>query len=168
MTSHSFTIEFIEKMIRKKSFGILSTVSPKGWSQSTGVLFGVSEPTEEFILYIFTDKSYKKTLNIMNNNHVSFLIPFPHFYLRFVPSSTIQFQSQAKILPLSNQKAMNSFKKKRILKSMTNVTEEDYNKDELVFIELKPYKKYNCYGVGYSLLQLSRNPENASYQIIIP
>lgn len=167
MKTESISKTYIERMIRKKSFGIISTVSPNGWSQSTGVLFGVSEPLDDFKVYIFTGKSYKKTQNIMNNPHVSFLIPFPHYYFKFAPSSTIQFQSIAKILPLSDQTALHSFTKKRILKSITDLTEEDIEKDDLVFIELTPHKKYNCYGIGFSLLQLAKNPENASYSVEI-
>ena len=154
-------------MIRKKSFGIISTVSPNGWSQSSGVLYGVSEPLDELKVYIFTGKNYKKTQNKMNNPHVSFLIPFPHYYFRFAPSSTIQFQSIAKILPLSDETALHSFTKKKILKSITDLTEEDIKKDDMVFIELKPYKRYSCYGIGFSLLQLAKNPENASYGVEI-
>ena len=168
MKDKSFSVEYIEKKIRKKSFGILSTVSPKGWSQSSGVMYGSSTSSEPLKLYIITDKKYKKTQNIINNSHVSFVITFPRYYIRFAPASTIQFQATAKILPMTDKTALEIFKKKRILRDLTDFTDDDYIKDEFVFIELSPVKRYNCYGVGYSILELARNTEEATYQVEIP
>ena len=118
MKQKNFTSEFIEKMIRKKSFGILSTVSPNNWSQSTGVVYGVTDKSEKLKLYIITSKNYKKTQNISKNPHVSFVITFPHYYIRFAPASTVQFQALAKILPMTDKGAIHSFYKKRILRNL--------------------------------------------------
>ena len=76
MNSKKFNIKFIEKKIRQKSFGILSTVSEKGFAQSTGVLYGISAESIDFHLYIITGKNYKKTKNIIHNPNVSFVITY--------------------------------------------------------------------------------------------
>lgn len=165
MAKKTFSIEFIEKKIRQKSFGIIGTVSEKGWVQSSGVLYGVSEPSDEFALYILTGKDYKKTKNITKNSHVSFVIPFPHYYFRFTPSSTIQFQAQATIVPVTDKMALHSFSKKKILKMMIDWTDDDPNKDQYIFIKLTPVKRFICYGVGYSIFYLARNSESATYQV---
>ena len=89
MVGHSFS--YIEKQIRKKTFGILGTVSPKGWAHNSGILYGVSAPKSPFAIYVMIDKSFKRVRNIKNNPQVSLLIPYPHYYLRMIPSSTIQF-----------------------------------------------------------------------------
>ena len=167
MTKKKFSQIFIEKKIRQKSFGVLSTVSPKGWAQSTGVLYGVSDPSVELKLYILTGRDYKKTQNILSNPQVSFVITYPHYYFRFAPASTIQFQAKAKILPVTNQFALQSFKKKRVLRMTIDWTDDDDEKDQYVFLELKPIKRYNCYGVGYSFIELARNAEDASYKVEI-
>lgn len=165
MVKKNFSIEFIEKKIRQKSFGIISTVSEKGWSQSSGVLYGVSDLSDDLALYILTGKDYKKTKNIANNPHTSFVIPFPHYYFRFAPASTIQFQAETTLVPVTDEKASQSFTKKRILKMMIDWTDDDSEKDQYVFIKLKPVKRFNCYGVGYSIFYLARNTESASYQV---
>lgn len=167
MNKKKFSLTFIEKKIREKSFGVLSTVSPKGWAQSTGVLYGVSDPSVDLKLYILTGRDYKKTQNILLNSHVSFIITYPHYYFRFAPASTIQFQAEAKILPVTNEFALQSFKKKKALRMTIDWTDDDEEKDHLVFFELQPLRRYNCYGVGYSIMELARNAENASYQVAI-
>lgn len=168
MSNKKFTKNFVEKKIRAKSFGVLSTVSPLGRAQSSGVLYGVSDITEKCKLFILTGLDYKKTHNIMKNPHVSFTITFPHYYFRFAPASTIQFQALAKILSIDDQKAINSFKTKRILRDMLGWldTKEDLKDHErMVFIELTPMGKYNCYGVGYSIIELAKKAHNATYQV---
>ena len=51
MSKTTNTFEYVEKKIRKKTFGILSTVSPKNRAHSTGILYGVSSPEVPFCLY---------------------------------------------------------------------------------------------------------------------
>jgi general stress protein 26 len=79
------TFDFIEKQIRKKSFGINSTVTPKGHAHSTGIMYGVSLPEKKFALYSTSSETYKKVRNIKKNPHISFVVPFPHYYLRMIP-----------------------------------------------------------------------------------
>ena len=96
MVGRSFS--YIEKQIRKKTFGVLGTVSPKWWAHTSGILYGVSSPESSFEIYVMIDKSFKKVRNIKNNPQVSFLIPYPHYYLRMIPSSTVQFQGIAEFI----------------------------------------------------------------------
>ena len=170
MTDSSFSKAFIEDKIRRKTFGVLSTVSPKGKAQSSGVLYGVSEKNSELKLYILTSIEYKKVQNIMKNPYVSFTITFPHYYFRMAPSSTIQFQAKARLLSANDPKAINSFEQKRVLRMMLkrdNFQDHQKEQEDLVFLELTPLKRYNCYGVGYSFLQLIKDVEDGFYQIEI-
>lgn len=156
------------RKIHNQSFGILSTISKKGWSQSSGILFGSTLKDEKIKLYILTDKNYAKTKNIEKNNHISFVIPFPHYWLRFVPSFTIYFQGLAKILSVDDQDALNSYKRKRILKMELKELQDVKNKEKYIFLEINPQKKIFSYGVGFSLWETIRNPHKLGYSILIP
>ncbi|MHA1717374.1 MAG: pyridoxamine 5'-phosphate oxidase family protein, partial [Promethearchaeota archaeon] len=73
----------VVERLRKKTFGILTTISKDGHPHSTGILYGVSPPGSKFSIYVLTRKSYRKVKNIESNPKVSFVIPFPHYILRF-------------------------------------------------------------------------------------
>ena len=154
----------IERLIRRKTFGILSTVSTKGFSQSTGVLYGVSQ-SDEFCLYIYTYGSYRKTQNIKNNPKVSFVIPFPHHFFRFVPANTIAFQATAEIIPIDNLDANHAFRTHRVLKMMIDDSEPDSG---TLFLKLRPGKRLHVYGLGNSILELRKSHETGNYDVEIP
>jgi len=166
MSERQFAFDFVEKQIRKKTFGILSTVSTKGRAQSTGIIYGVSPPDSKFSIYILTHRSYRKTKNITRNPHVSLVIPFPHHYLRFVPSSCISFQGRAEIVPFNDPEAQESFMKKRILRMNLNTGRQ--MKREAVFIKIKPSRKVCCYGIGIGVMKLRKHMESGSYSVVIP
>ncbi|MFW9989233.1 MAG: pyridoxamine 5'-phosphate oxidase family protein [Candidatus Odinarchaeota archaeon] len=162
--------EFIEKEIRKKTFGIISTIDKNGHSHSTGVVYGVAPISSEFALYVLTDKNYKKVKNIENNNSVSFVIPFPHYFLRFVPASCVQFQGTAKIVLFSDKEAQESFRRgSKILRMNLQQVRNMPNKDEgAIFIKVIPNKKLFCYGVGIGIMKLRKDVESGSYFVKIP
>jgi nitroimidazol reductase NimA-like FMN-containing flavoprotein (pyridoxamine 5'-phosphate oxidase superfamily) len=166
MSQNQLTFEFVERQIRKKTFGILSTVSAGGRAQSTGVLYGVSPPDAKLSIYILTNKIYRKTRNIRRNSSVSLVIPYPHYYLRFVPSSCISFQGKAKIVPFNNPEAQESFRKKRMLSS--NLKTGGQMKSQAVFIKIKPDRRISCYGIGIGVMKLRKHSESGSYPVTIP
>ena len=128
----SLPFNLVEKSIRSKDFGILSTIAPDGYPHSTGILYAVSQENEVFNLYLLTIKSYKKARNIINNPLVSFVIPFPHHILRFVPASCVQFQGKAEIISFDDKTARMSFSKNKVLR-MTLKQAESYG-EESIFI----------------------------------
>lgn len=164
------TFEFIEKQIRKKTFGIISTIDQKGHSHSTGIVYGVTPSKSKFALYILTDRKYKKVRNIEKNNSVSFVIPFPHHILRFVPASCVQFQGKAEILPYSDKEAQDSFTAgpKIIKMNLKQVSKRKDKEQGVVFIKIIPDGKLYCYGLGFSLNELHKNIETGSYVVTIP
>jgi len=161
--------KFIEKEIRKKTFGILSTIDPNGKSHSTGIIYGVAPSNSVFVLYILTGKNYKKVKNIETNNSISFVIPFPHHILRFVPASCVQFQGTAQIVPFNDIEAQESFKSgPKILKTNLKQVSKMSNKEEgVVFIRIIPNEKLFCYGLGIRLIKLRKNIESGSYFVRI-
>ena len=161
---------FVEQEIRKKTFGILSTIDQNGNSHSTGIIYSVSAPKSKFSLYLLTQNNYKKVRNIKNNNSVSFVIPFPHHMLRFVPSSCVQFQGTAEILSFTNTDAQNTFQNgSKILKmNIEQLNTISPDEQKAVFIKITPNNKLFCYGLGYSLMKLRKNIELGSYSVIVP
>jgi nitroimidazol reductase NimA-like FMN-containing flavoprotein (pyridoxamine 5'-phosphate oxidase superfamily) len=164
------SFEFIEAEVRKKTFGILSTIDQDGRSHSTGIIYAISPPGSKFSLYILTDRTYKKVKNIQQNSSVSFVIPFPHHLLRFVPSSCVQFQGRAEILPYEDSEAQEAFKigKKMLAMNLKQAIKEDPGGEYTVFIKIIPNQKIFCYGLGISLMQLQKDVEIGSYSVTIP
>ncbi|MFX0093690.1 MAG: pyridoxamine 5'-phosphate oxidase family protein, partial [Candidatus Hodarchaeota archaeon] len=150
-----------------KTFGILSTVSSKNKAHATGILYGVAPSDARFSIYLLTMQSYRKVANVKSNPAVSFVIPFPH-YLRFIPSSCVQFQGTAEIIQYDDLEAQKVFNQKRILKMMLDQVNHLNMKEEAVFIKIKPRGKIFCYGIGISLIRLMRHIEAGSYSVLIP
>ena len=158
---------FIENEIRSKTFGVLNTMDERGFPHTSGVLYGVSNSSSKFAIYIVTSKKYRKTKNIQKNPNVSFIIPFPHHFLRFVPSSTITLTGNAEITPIDNEEVLEIFKKKRILRLVSaHLTEEE--KKELIILKIKPNPKIVCYGIGISMWKLRQGHTEGGYSVRIP
>jgi hypothetical protein len=129
-------------------------------------MYGVSPPFAKLSIYILTNKVYQKTRNIRRNSSVSLVIPYPHYYLRFAPSSCISFQGRAKIVPFNNPEAQESFSKKRMLRS--NLKTGGQMKSQAVFIKIKPDRKISCYGIGIGVMKLRKHSDSGSYSVTIP
>ncbi len=142
MTIYSRTFDLIEKYIRKKTFGILNTVSPRGRAHSTGILYGVSPLESKFSLYLITLKEYVKVRNIMNNPYISFVISFLQQYLRFVPSSCVYFQGTAKIVSFDHPEPQKVFNQKRILRMMLEESDQPNMKKKQSSLRSNPIRKF--------------------------
>jgi len=156
---------FIEAQLRKKTFGVLSTISPGGSSQTTGIIYALSPPGAAFRLYLITVRSYLKARNIARNPQVSFLVPYPHTLLPFVPASCISFSATAEIAPLDDPEGRAAFATNRILRM--NLAETDSFEDG-VFLRIRPKRSMHCYGIGIGLMTIARNPAEAGYSVEIP
>ncbi len=84
------TFEFVEAEVRKKTFGVLTTVDRKGRPHSTGILYGVAPPTSPFALYFLTLEEYVKVRNVKLNSSASYPLRVRPFAarLRWFPSAT--------------------------------------------------------------------------------
>ena len=156
-----------KKRVRNKIFGILTTINQDGTPHTTGILYGVSQLSTKFSLYFFTSKKYKKVRNIKRNPNVSFLIPFPHYYLHFLPSRTVTFNGKAEFISIVNIDVRDIFSKKRVLRLVIKVIETQ-DTESLTFVRLIPNPKVLCFGVGYSVLKLRKDHSQGGYSVIIP
>ncbi|MFX0052631.1 MAG: pyridoxamine 5'-phosphate oxidase family protein [Candidatus Hermodarchaeota archaeon] len=167
MNENQFDFSFVEKQIRKKTFGVLTTLNKDGTPHTTGILYGVSPPSSKFALYSLTSKNYKKVRNIKANPRVSFLIPFPHYYIRFAPSSTVTFQGKANFLSVEDPIIQDIFSKKRVLRLILKEIEGG-ERENITFIKVKPYPKVLCYGLGYNVFKLRKGHTKGGYSVRIP
>ncbi|MFX0122995.1 MAG: pyridoxamine 5'-phosphate oxidase family protein [Candidatus Hodarchaeota archaeon] len=167
MNERDFIFSFVEKQIRTKTFGVLTTLNKDGTPHTTGILYGVSPPSSKFALYCLTSNEYKKVRNIKHNPNISFLVPFPHFYIRFAPASTVTFQGKADLIPVNDKEIQKVFTKKRILRLIIDEIQQE-EQESLTFIRIKPKSKVLCYGLGYNVFKLRKGHTHGGYSVIIP
>ncbi len=157
--------EIVEGEMRKRNFGVLSTVSTDVRPHSVGVLYGISSRRAPLALYVVTDQRSKKVRNIQGNPKVSFSIPLHRRLLSFLPPNSIQFQGAAKILPISDETAKETFSHSFVLRKTLSLEE---TQREGVFLRILPDPVIHTYGVGISLLGLLRNIEGGTSRVEIP
>ena len=167
MPKKKFDFSFIENKIREKTFGILNTINPNNSPQSSGILYAVSKPQDEFCIYLKTLKRFRKTKNIQENPNVTFVIPFPHHYLRFIPAGTVTIRGQAELVPIESEEVLEVFSEKKVLKMIVKDLDPEVKK-ETTFIRIKPKPKILCYGVGFNVIELGRSHTSVSYSVRIP
>jgi general stress protein 26 len=158
------SFEVVEEEVRKKTFGVLTTIDCRERPHSTGVLYGISPPESEFSIYVMTGAGYAKVRNVKHNPHVSLVVTFPHYYLRFVPASYVMFRGKAEVVPPDDIFGRWAFNQKRILRMSQSVDAAS----EPVFIRLDPEPTVFCYGVGIGVIQLRRHIESGAYKVVIP
>ncbi len=163
-----FTFTYIEKLLRTKNFGVLTTITPEGKPHSVGVVYAVSPPGEPFCIYLITRPVLKKARNISNNPNVSFVVPFPHYVFRIVPPACIQFQGKANLIPIDNPIAFKVFQASIVLRRSFR---HSLNLGESTFIRIVPDNKIFSFGIGANIWQFllrSRNKNLGNYHVIVP
>jgi hypothetical protein len=157
---------YIEKKVRKKIFGVISTIDSKNRPHSTGIVFAIPPPEYPFAIYMFTCKKTAKVRNILRNPATSFVVTFPHYYLRFAPTFYAMFRGTSDILPIEDGVFQLAFSQKIVTRK---ALKEDFLeiRDNCV-IRLVPEPTVFCFGLGINPLKLIRNPGVANYKVIIP
>lgn len=160
------------KELRRRSFGILGTVSRDGRPHATGVAYVASAIGKPLAMYVVTDTGTKKVRNITHNPNVSFVIPIPRTLMTMVPMSCIQFQGKARILAAGDTGAVESLKSTRIGRMMlgtaTEANKEDTGGKPVCFIVITPDSVIHTYGIGMSLLQMRRSMGQARGKVEVP
>ncbi len=157
--------EIIYKYLRKKDFGIITTLNENGNPHTTGVLYGISDIENDLKFYIISGKKYHKIKNIQRNPNISFVIPFPHYIMRFVPSSMIQIDGLAKLIDYDKIKHEQFFLRTRALK--TNINFVDNDPDNAIIIEITPNNKIRGHGLGIGMMDLRKNHARGLFYSLI-
>lgn len=161
-----FSFDFIEKEVRKKTFGVLTAIDSKGRPHSTGILYGVSPPESKFALYILTMDGYAKVRHIRRNPNVSLVVTFPHYYIRFAPASYVMFRGTAELVPFIDSDAQWAFSQKRVLRMNQGIDPEIL--ERALFIKMNPEPTVFCYGVGIGIMKLRSELGAGDYKVTIP
>ena len=158
------TFDFVEAEVRKKTFGVLTTVDGRGRPHSTGILYGVAPPTSPFALYFLTLEHYEKVRNVRANPQVSLVVPFPHRILSFIPAPCATFRGQAEVTLFDDRDARWAFAQRRILRDNVAWLADV----EPVFIKLTPEPVVQCHGLGIGLRELRKEHTAGGYKAHIP
>ncbi|MFW9788941.1 MAG: pyridoxamine 5'-phosphate oxidase family protein [Candidatus Thorarchaeota archaeon] len=162
-----FTFEFVEKQVRKKTFGVLTTIDKKGRPHSTGLIYAVGHPEKPFALYSIVGANYAKARNIRRNPNVSLVVTFPHYWIRFAPASYVMFRGTAEILPGDDSDGYWAMSQTRIGR-MNLQTDADEIGIEYAYVKVTPEPTVFCYGLGFGLMELRGDHTSAGYKVTIP
>jgi hypothetical protein len=159
----------VEKIVRQRSFGTLSTVSRDGSPHSTGVVYAVAPPGDGMTLYVTTRRSTVKVQNILRHREVAFVIPVPRRLLFKFPPSAIQFVGSAEILDAEDDDALAAFRSswfhRRILAAEERIVNEHA---QMCFIAIRAGGTLFTYGIGMSPLHILRRPREAIGRVRLP
>jgi hypothetical protein len=159
------TFDQIEAAVRKKTFGVFTSIDRKGRPHSTGVLYGVSPPASPFALFVLTRERYVKVRNVRMNPETTLVVTFPHRILSFVPASCVTFRGRTDVVPFADTDGRWALDQRRILRD--NVASVSQVEDP-VFLKLTPEPKVWCYGLGIGLLEMSKDHVGLDYRVNIP
>jgi general stress protein 26 len=157
------SFEYVEASVRKKTFGVLTTVDQAGRPHSTGILYGVSPPTSPFALYFLTLEKYIKVRNVRANPQATLVVPFPHRILSFIPAPCVTFRGLAEVVPSDDLDARWGFDQGRILRD--NVAR--LADAEPVSLKLTPEPTVLCHGLGIGLMRLRREHTAGGYRAYV-
>jgi nitroimidazol reductase NimA-like FMN-containing flavoprotein (pyridoxamine 5'-phosphate oxidase superfamily) len=170
VSSVRVTFEQVDRELRRRSFGVLGTVSKGGKSHSVGVVYGVSPTGEPLALYVMADSDSKKARNIAGNPNVSFTVPLFRRVLTFAPPNCIQFQGTAEIVPFEDEGARRAFSGSILMKRMMSYVEKHFEgkPSKLCYIRIEPDPVIFTYGLGLSLMELAKHIGEAHSKVKIP
>lgn len=159
----------VEKALRKRTFGVLSTLTERGAPHATGVVYAVSAPGELLALYVTTRTATRKVRNLRARHDAAFVVPVPHRFLPAFPPRAIQFPGTATVLAADDEGANRAFEStwflRRILATERRIVIEG---GDLCFIRIRPEGKLFTYGMGMSVLGNLRRPRGAIGRVTIP
>ena len=159
----------IERALRRRTFGTLSTLTEQGRPHATAVVYAVSPAGEPLHLYVTTRTTTRKVRNIRTHPDVAFVIPVPRRFAPGFPPRSIQFQGTASVVSGSDEGAIRAFASswflRRILITERRIVAQG---GELCFVRVHPDPTLFTYGIGVSLLENVRQPREAIRRVVIP
>jgi hypothetical protein len=139
--------------MEKRSFAMLSTVSPAGIPHAAAVLYEIVGSA----MYVNTSRNSRKALNVAANGRVGVCIPIRRFPVG--PPSSVQFQARAAVLDLDDPAITAAFAAGE-LSSLTKHGELDLPDDCFLLIALP--RRLATYGLGMSIRTLVKDPLGAA------
>jgi hypothetical protein len=169
MSAGHRSFDTIERALRRRKFGTLSTLTEQTRPHATGVVYAVSGVSEPLVLYVTTRTTTRKARNVAVYPDVAFVVPVPRHFPRGFPPRCIQFQGTATVLPDTDEGAIRAFRSswflRRILTTEQRIVAQG---GQLCFIRIRPDPTVFTYGIGVSLWDNLRRPKEAIGRAAIP
>ncbi len=149
--------EQVWREIERRSFAVLSYVSPSGRARSSGIVY----VAVDHVLYVRVAAESWKARHIRRNPHVALNVTIPKRVplLPFVqiPDATIAFGGEARVWRMDEVEAE---LRDHVLARMIDHPSDE----ETCLIEIRPTGHFATYGVGVSLWAM-RNPRTARARV---
>jgi hypothetical protein len=139
----------IHKSLARRSFCVLATTSPSGWSHASGVLYQYVDGS----LYVHTMRSSRKARNIAENGRVGVVVP-----VRKVPAGppfNVQFQGTAEVLDMHHPDIVALLDAKKLNKVSGHGALEEADG---CFLRITPNRTVHSYGIGAPLIGVIKDP----------
>lgn len=165
----SIDFDSVERALRRRTFGTLSTLTERGAPHATGVVYAVSAAGEPLALYVTTRTTTRKVRNLRRRPEVAFVVPVPHRFLPVFPPRAIQFLGTATVVADDDAGANRAFESswflRRILATERRIVAEG---GDLCFIRICPNGTLFTYAMGMSVWSNLRQPRGAIGRVTIP
>ena len=164
------TFEQVVRELRKRDFGVLSTVTPEDRPHSVGVVYGVALPGRPFQLYVMTRRRLRKARNVVENPNVSFVVPLTRRLLWFIPPPCVQFQGRAEVLDRDDAGGVETFRSFAMGRRILAMYDDFARRGEtgICFLRITPDPTLSTYMVGHSLWELMRRMESGIERVPVP
>ncbi len=145
--------DHVLRLIAKRTFANLATVSPSRTPHTAGVLYA----TVDRFMYASTVMGTRKARNIAHEPRVAIAIPVRRIPVG--PPALIHFQATAELLPTDDRRIRDLAEAGK-LDEVTSHGELDLA--DGCFLRIPIPSRIHTYGLGLSLYRLVRDPLNAS------
>jgi hypothetical protein len=139
----------VRKVVAKRSYAVLATVSPAGRPHAAGVLYAVAGDD----LWVSTHLESRKGRNVATTPYVGLTIPVRRIPLG--PPGAVQAQARAEVVALDDPRVA-PLVADGSLKGITSHGELDLPGG--CFLRITPNRTVHTYGLGLSLWALARDP----------
>jgi hypothetical protein len=146
----------VARAIRRRSFGILSSVSAAGRPHAAGVVYDVVDDPRGLRLYVNTFRDSRKARNVETNGHVAFVIPVRRVPVG--PPFSIQFQARASVVDVHCAEITDLVAGKLLANSGGHGALDEPGG---CFIRIEPVGRIHTYGLGVSTIAVARDPLHA-------
>ena len=169
MKGQRVNVEQVLSHLRERDFAVLSTISTGDRPHSVGVIYGVTRPDRDLLIYVMTRKHLQKARNIAQNPRLSLVIPLTRRLLWFLPPPTIQLYGQGEIVDWTDEEGTDVFRcfwmGRRILKAYQK--SHRCGETRICFLKITPDPVVYTYMVGYSIWQLRKRMESGAAKVVI-
>jgi Pyridoxamine 5'-phosphate oxidase len=137
------------RVLRRRSFAVVSTVSPAGFPHAAGVVYDAVDTT----LYVHTMRSSRKARNVAAEPRVGVVVPFRR--VPFGPPFNVQFQGHAAVLDMDTTEIAEL----RGAGRLSTIDQHDaFDEPDGCVLRIRPAGRLLTYGIGVSVLAVARDP----------